>query len=108
MFETLLTWISANGGLFFISLIAIGGMGSYVIDSFIKHQRLGMAHKERMAELKARTETAKALAAAPEEAQRSQLAQELLEAYEEAGEDLQNDNTRRESRWELSPSKSKK
>ena len=91
MLETLLTWISANGGLFFISLIAIGGMGSFVIDSVIKNRQLGMAHKERMAELKARTETAKALAAAPEEAQRNALAQELLEAYGEAGEGLRND-----------------
>ena len=87
----LLTWLAANPGLFIISLFAIGGMGSFVINAAIQHRQLGRAHELKMAHLKAQTETAKALAAAPEEAQRSALAQELLEAYGEAGEGLRND-----------------
>ena len=66
-------------------------MGGYVIDSYIKNKALGRSHELKMAKLKAQTETARALAAAPEEAQRSALAQELLEAYGEAGEGLRND-----------------
>jgi len=81
-------------------LIAVGSMGAYVIDSFIKHQRLKLKHRERMAELEVRRETARALASAPEEAQRSELAQQLLAAYEEAGEGLRNDNDKRDRRWE--------
>lgn len=42
-------------------------------------------HRKAMAEIEARRETAKALMAAPEEARRSQLAQELLDAYRENG-----------------------
>lgn len=83
-----------------ILLIAFGSMGAYVIDSFIKHQRLKLRHREKMAELEVRRETARALASAPEEAQRSELAQQLLAAYEEAGEGLRNDNTRKDQRWE--------
>ena len=83
-----------------VILMAIGGMGGYVLDTFIKHRRLKWAHKERMAKLRAHTETAKALAAAPEEARRSELAQELLEAYGEAGEGLRNDEKGSLLRWE--------
>jgi len=87
---------------FIVLLMAIGGMGGYVLDTFIKHRRLKWAHKERMAQIQAYTETAKALAAAPEEVQRSELAKQLLEAYGEAGEGLQNDEKGSLVRWELS------
>jgi len=83
---------------FFFVLLVGSGVG-YFIDSVVKHRRLTMGHRERMAEIRARTETAKALAAAPEEVQRSKLAQELLEAYGEAGEGLRNDEKGSLVRW---------
>lgn len=98
----ILAWISANTDMAIALLFAISGMGAFVINATSRQlsasrqarmRKLKMAqeHELKMAQLGAQTETAKALAAAPEEAQRSALAQELLEAYGEAGEGLRND-----------------
>ena len=83
---------------FIVALIGIGGL----LTHFQNQRQLKLAHAERMAEIEARTATAKALAAAPEEAQRNALAKELLEAYGEAGEGLKNDEKGSLIRWELS------
>ena len=100
MFEILQLLLEHAVATFFLLLITGSGVG-YLIDSAIKNKRLKMAHQLKMAQLRAHTETAKALAAAPEEAQRSALAQELLEAYGEAGEGLRNDEKGSLVRWEL-------
>lgn len=101
----IITLLSEHVGLFIVSLIAIGGMGGYMIDSFLKHHHRRLKHRERMAELHTQAEIAKALHAAPEEAQRSELAQQLLAAYDEAGAELQNDEKGSLVRWELSKDK---
>lgn len=66
-------------------------LGFFVIPSLGVIVHLILQHRESMAEIRCRTETAKALAAAPEEVQRRELAEQLLEAYGEAGQGLQND-----------------
>jgi hypothetical protein len=81
-------------------LVGAGGLLTH-----LQNQRqLKLAHAQRMAEIEARKETARALAAAPEEAQRNELAKQLLEAYGEAGEGLKNDEKGSLVRWELSKS----
>ena len=85
---------------FIVALLGIGGLLTF----FQNQRQLSLTHKQRMAEIQARTETAKALASAPEEAQRNALAKELLEAYGEAGEGLKNDEKGSLIRWELSKS----
>lgn len=98
----LIQLVIANPGPFVVTLIVLGLMGGAVLDTFLRHQRNKLPHLERMAEIQARIETAKALAAAPEEVQKSELAQELLEAYGEAGEGLRNDEKGSLVRWESS------
>lgn len=84
-------------------LVAVSGMAvAGVIDSLFRPYRLRLKHRERMAEIESRTAMARALAAAPEEAQRNELAQQLLEAYGEAGEGLKNDEKGSLVRWQLS------
>jgi hypothetical protein len=87
----------------FLLIVTFFGIGGLLTFFQQRHQR-ALAHRERMAEIEARKETAKALAAAPEEAQRSELAKQLLEAYGEAGEGLRNDEKGSLVRWELSKS----
>ena len=89
------------------TLTVVVGTGwgiSTVIGALFSPHRLRLAHKERMAEIESRTAMARALSAAPEEAQRNELAQQLLEAYGEAGEGLKNDEKGSLVRWELSKS----
>lgn len=86
----------------FFLVVATGIATAGIIDSILKPYRLRLEHRERMAEIEARTAMARALAAAPEEAQRNELAQQLLEAYGEAGEGLKNDEKGSFVRWQLS------
>lgn len=87
----------------FALVVLLFGVGGLL--NFLNGQRkLRLGHRERMAEIEARKETARALAAAPDEAQRSELAKQLLEAYGEAGEGLRNDEKGDITRWELSKS----
>ena len=87
--------------LLIVTLFGIGGLLTFLNN----RKQLAFKHRERMAEIEARKETAKALAAAPEEAQRNELAKQLLEAYGEAGEGLQNDEKGSLVRWELTKDK---
>lgn len=84
-----------------ISLLSLAVMAGIVLLSHINNMySLRLEHKERMAEIEARKEMAKALSAAPGEAERNELAKQLLEAYEEAGDGLHNDNgSETKTRW---------
>jgi hypothetical protein len=96
----LITLLIEHPFVLFMLLVGAGGLLTH-----LQNQRqLKLAHAQRMAEIEARKETARALAAAPEEAQRNELAKQLLEAYGEAGEGLKNDEKGSLVRWELSKS----
>jgi len=100
VFTFLLYWIGAHPGLVLGMMFIIFFFGDHYLAKVFTNRALERSHQEAMAKIQAQTETAKALAAAPEEVQRSELAKQLLEAYDELGEDLQNDNTKEDRRWE--------
>lgn len=86
------------------TLFAATGIGigvKAIAEAAMHPYQLRLEHKEKMAEIEARTATARALAAAPDEAQRNELARQLLEAYDEAGEDLRNDEKGTLVRWSM-------
>jgi len=96
----LLSWLAEHFLFFIVSLFAFSAMGGYIIRAISANRALVRSHQREMAKIRARTETAKALAAAPDEAQRNELAKQLLEAYGEAGEGLVNDEKGSLIRWE--------
>lgn len=71
----------------FLSLFAIGGMGSFVIRAALIDRDEKRQHALAMAKEASKAEVAKALAAAPDH-ERQKLAQELLEAHDEVEESL--------------------
>jgi hypothetical protein len=100
VFTFLLYWIGAHPGMSLVLVFMALFFGENYLSMVFTNRALERRHRETMAKIQAQTETARALAAAPEEAQRSELAKQLLEAYDELGEDLQNDNTKEDRRWE--------
>jgi len=80
--------------------IGVGVKG--IAEALMHPLQLRLEHREKMAEIEARRDTARALAGAVDETERTELVQQLLAAYEEAGEDLQNDDKGVLVRWGLS------
>jgi len=100
MIEALRVILEFAGQHTFALVVLLFGIGG-LLTHFRGRRQLTLTHRERMAEIEARREMAKALVAAPDEAQRNELAKQLLEAYGEAGEGLQNDEKGSLVRWEL-------
>lgn len=71
----------------FLSLFAIGGMGSFVINAVYDDRKEKREHALAMAKEASKAEVAKALSAAPDD-EREKLAQELLAAHDEVEESL--------------------
>jgi Na+-transporting methylmalonyl-CoA/oxaloacetate decarboxylase gamma subunit len=71
----------------YLSLFAIGGMGSFVINAVYDDRKEKREHALAMAQASTQAEVAKALAAAPDH-ERQKLAQELLEAHDDVEESL--------------------
>ena len=66
----------------YLSLFAIGGMGSFVINAVYDDRKEKLEHALALAKAATQAEVAKALSAAPDH-ERQKLAQELLEAHDE-------------------------
>ena len=86
--------------LFLLFVVCFFGMGGFL--SFLNtRRRMVLDSRENIARIETQREIARALGSAPEEAQRNELARQLLEAYGEAGEGLRNDEKGSLRRWEV-------